>query len=557
MASTIDLRRPLPAAQIPLFRYAISPDPNFDSTQGFLDLVADPRNKGRRLILPVRESTGTSNLTEYSVTQPIVINQSMVIAGEMQSQVQIKNQGTGNCLLFSPTDYTTPGSYLRNVGVENLTVIGTQAASTGAAVVFRRCNRLHLSQVELREHKFCLDIVGSVFGQYNKVRATASLFDGPFTAPVAGSALIRITGADLSGPEGSYPPRFPGYLHEFSQVYALVGARNGTYNINSCVLLENGDVACEFNGFYFATAGVQNILIKAAGADAQLSGVQFYNGYLDAGTAINGVRIENNALVDPTLTNIGFNNVIFGQLSRGIVADDPSLGLVKVKGCTFQNITYESVKSTGCTASSWHLHGNTHTNVGVAGLQNIIDIDGAAEVIVKDTFVSSLASNKAIRLTGTHGVVDTQGSTYKNFTTKKDYASATISDPDEGTWTPVLNIAGATTGITYNATNTVGFYEKVGSRGYRVRGRITLTSKGALTGALTIAGYTGPNPASAVLLKSGYWAGMAGIVDGVNGLVSAGGIITLYNGGGVGMAALTDANITNTSDFFFEFNYHV
>lgn len=543
-------------ARIPLSRYNIKYRSSYDSTQGFIDLATDPRNKGRKLILPVRENTSASNLTEYSVTQAIEINQSMVLSGEMQSQVRIKNQGTGNCLLFSPTDYTTPGSYLEDVGVENLTVIGTQAASTGGAVVFRRCKRLHLSQVELREHKYSLDIIGSVFGQYNKVRATGSLFDGPITAPIAGSALIRITGADLTGSESGYPNRFPGYLHQFSQVYALVGQRNGTYNINSCVLLENGDVPCQFNGFYFATAGAQDILIKAAGASAQLSGVIFENGYLDAGTDIIGCKIEDNALTD-TLTNISFSNVKFGQLLQGIVATDVDLGLVKISGCQFQNIKQESVKSTGCANSKWHLHGNTHTVVGTSGSQNIISIDGALEVAVKDSFDSYAATNTAIRLTGTHGMVDTQGSTYRNITTKKNYSGATISDPDEGSWTPVLNIAGATTGITYTAASTVGYFEKVGPRGYRVRGRIVLTNKGALVGALTITGYTGPNPAAGVSLKGGAWFNMAGIVDGINGLVNTSGTITLYNGGGAGMVALADTNITNTSEFYFEFDYHV
>lgn len=61
----------------------------------------------------------------------------------------------------------------------------------------------------------------------------------------------------------------------------------------------------------------------------------------------------------------------------------------------------------------------------------------------------------------------------------------TLDDYEEGTFTPVLNFGGATTGITYGTQ--VGTYVKVGQM-VCVTIHLVLTNKGSATGAATITG---------------------------------------------------------------------
>jgi hypothetical protein len=61
----------------------------------------------------------------------------------------------------------------------------------------------------------------------------------------------------------------------------------------------------------------------------------------------------------------------------------------------------------------------------------------------------------------------------------------TLDDYEEGTWTPAINFAGGTTGITYGLRQ--GFYTKVGNMVYATC-LINLSNKGSSTGAFRIGG---------------------------------------------------------------------
>jgi hypothetical protein len=65
-------------------------------------------------------------------------------------------------------------------------------------------------------------------------------------------------------------------------------------------------------------------------------------------------------------------------------------------------------------------------------------------------------------------------------------AANALDDYEEGTWTPVLNFGGSSTGITYDQSER-GYYTKVGNI-VTVFVRMVLSSKGAQTGAATITG---------------------------------------------------------------------
>jgi hypothetical protein len=57
----------------------------------------------------------------------------------------------------------------------------------------------------------------------------------------------------------------------------------------------------------------------------------------------------------------------------------------------------------------------------------------------------------------------------------------------EGTWTPTIKFGGSSTSITYNSSQTHGFFTRIGQL-VHVTCRCTLTNKGSSTGAATLAG---------------------------------------------------------------------
>jgi hypothetical protein len=129
----------------------------------------------------------------------------------------------------------------------------------------------------------------------------------------------------------------------------------------------------------------------------------------------------------------------------------------------------------------------------------------------------------------------------------------TLDDYQEGEWFPTVAIGGASTGITYSNAVTYGTYTKIGNR-VICTGRIVLTSKGALTGNVTVEG----------LPFAPYLEHIANVLPnnvGVNANSIAGrisqnsGVITLFNTSTGTLANITNTNINNNTEFFFNFTY--
>lgn len=129
----------------------------------------------------------------------------------------------------------------------------------------------------------------------------------------------------------------------------------------------------------------------------------------------------------------------------------------------------------------------------------------------------------------------------------------TLDDYQEGEWFPTVAIGGASTGITYSNAATYGTYTKIGNR-VICTGRIVLTSKGALTGNVTVEG----------LPFAPYLEHIANVLPnnvGVNANSIAGrisqnsGVITLFNTSTGTLANITNTNINNNTEFFFNFTY--
>lgn len=129
----------------------------------------------------------------------------------------------------------------------------------------------------------------------------------------------------------------------------------------------------------------------------------------------------------------------------------------------------------------------------------------------------------------------------------------------EQTFTPALQFAGASTGITYSVQAGAWSY-----KGNKVTGqlRITLTNKGSASGGPSIAltGLPQPSISGFSLGNSGnvaYASNLSGLSSPVFGTVGLGPIINLLQYGATGLAGLSEANFTNTTDLAIAFEYYI
>lgn len=129
----------------------------------------------------------------------------------------------------------------------------------------------------------------------------------------------------------------------------------------------------------------------------------------------------------------------------------------------------------------------------------------------------------------------------------------TLDDYEEGTWTPVLNFGGATTGITYTIQQ--GSYTKIGRFVFFMLA-ITLSSKGSATGSATITGL----PFTPVATFQGSVTGNYQTMNSATalvGLVSAASTtITLHVPAATGLGGCADTNFNNTSVLNLSGAYH-
>lgn len=126
-----------------------------------------------------------------------------------------------------------------------------------------------------------------------------------------------------------------------------------------------------------------------------------------------------------------------------------------------------------------------------------------------------------------------------------------------GDWTPVLEIGGATTGITYTARS--GYYHRIGDLVF-VKGWVNLSANGSETGDLTIAGlpFAPQDGLSGTVVEGGgsvpYAANMASLTSAVS-IAVEGSSLVLRDVGATGHSALTEANITATTQIAFTATY--
>jgi hypothetical protein len=226
---------------------------------------------------------------------------------------------------------------------------------------------------------------------------------------------------------------------------------------------------------------------------------------LQANTASNNTAVGYQALYTSTSLNntaVGYSagyslssgekNTIMG-LNAGYYLTTGSrntfIGTQNSNGASGWEITTGSANAIlgGYTGNNDGLDIRTASNYAV-----ISDGDGNRQITMKEG--QTLALDSAVPNAGTGITFPATQSASSNANTLDDY--------EEGTFTADLNIGGATTGITY--TGRAGKYTKIGNLVYVSLG-VTLSSKGSLTGSITISGL--PFASANTDYREPYWRG--------------------------------------------------
>jgi hypothetical protein len=169
-------------------------------------------------------------------------------------------------------------------------------------------------------------------------------------------------------------------------------------------------------------------------------------------------------------------------------------------------------------------------------------------------FISPTFSGN-VTLSNGNLIIGTSGKGIDFSATPGTGTSELLADYEEGTWTPILQFGGASTGIAYVLNN--GFYTKTGNI---VSGTcwILLSSKGSATGDATIAGLPFANaagdgnqsPSAVDATAITFVNQMVGTVEKIFTYIKLRQITNLG-----GNNAVTDANFGNSSSLQISFQY--
>ncbi len=190
---------------------------------------------------------------------------------------------------------------------------------------------------------------------------------------------------------------------------------------------------------------------------------------------------------------------------------------------------YDLVGSTGGPGLTNITLSSSTTGINVTGSGSRITFTPNATQSAITTFTSS------ITVTGAGGI--SSPSIYFGGTALAYYA--------EGTFTPVLKLGGATTGITYGTQ--AGYYTRIG-RMVQFQVDIILTSKGSATGQLTITG--APFSAATRAYTAIFGSAMTATYTDLMAEMDAAIWYPAYSTGG-SIVGMDNTNITNTTTLRF------
>lgn len=214
-----------------------------------------------------------------------------------------------------------------------------------------------------------------------------------------------------------------------------------------------------------------------------------------AGSGFNGTTNNTNATVLATV-----NSNVGSFTSANITVNAKGLITAAANGSGGGIVVGTTTVGSGTTTRI------LYNNAGVVGEYTLT---GTGTVVVMATS-PTLTTPKATTTIGVGNTTPSASGSGVSFPATQDPSSDvnTLDDYEEGTWTPVLNFGGGTTGITY--TSRVGYYTKIGRVVY-IHFDILLSNKGSSTGNGDILGlpFTVGLSALGFPCPIGYYANMA------------------------------------------------
>jgi len=409
-------------------------------------------------------------------------------------------------VVFRPITAGITSAMLSGAYVKDIYVLNNRQSVECAGVLFNQCNAYTLSDVTINGAATPLHIKGGQLGTLKDYK----LFATGGTLVAGRSALIRFSAAIYSGSiQSCYTVKSSNFLLTASK------------NRYACISIESGD-GIQFsegyvgfgNGALLTTGTLQN--------NTGIYSVSFVNTYFDgisyAQSPSKLIEISEDGFSGSSVDGVDFGSgCVFGNTPLAVLKTKINTGRISFNGVYFINIqewaykqedgvitssdllmTGVTFKNVGSASSgvvsiangrSYNLSGNTFSDV-----RNVcLSVSGSIRtgVVCGNSNNSNVSDRIDVATYETSPAISGNSSRYSGVNTWRgtNFANLPSSNPktldwyEEGTFTPVLRIGGASTGITYSSQ--VGTFTRIGNRVlYSVN--ISLTSKGSLTGDVNL-----------------------------------------------------------------------
>ncbi len=407
--------------------FAVAGDGVTDDTAGIQAAITAAA--GRSLYFP----SGT-----YKITAPLNINsagtwlrgESAGIGAGHTVGAVILNTGAGDAVKFE--NLGAGGTTLHGCGIEHITITRSANAAAGSGLHLIDTSNFSLNNVHVAEHNVCYDLEDAQSTKFN----TFSAYAGTYLT--SGAALLHIRPLTAFAGAGVDA----GWINEFSN-FSLTCANN----VTRCLDIAGGDAMLFSNG-YVGDADVEHCRILGA-ATVPMYTILFSNVYFD-GVRVDGtgtpiaVRHYSDGDASTRSADIRFTGCTFGQLDTAIYFDEPDAITLNVVGCEFHNHRDSCIYISSADVAA-SIVGNTFYDVGTAIANSAaVSVDDCATLTITGNSIAKmdLGTNKAIKLSGTLGVVTITGNAFTDC--DNDLTNtATITQ---------FTVAGNTSN---NATNTV------------------------------------------------------------------------------------------------------
>jgi len=514
----------------------------------------------------------------YAIETKITIN---------EANVQIRGAGIGGTYIINKTTNSdafhflsastaSTSTYMSGCSIQDMYIYRSTAATSGAGVRLTQCSNFRMDNVIIDSCPEGLVLQGGQLNTFTRF----SLFGGSAMTDVSGTsgtALLNIDEAPVDG--GLYQLAYTASFSDFKIA--------GSYKVESCINISSAD-GLQFNNGYVNGAVTSDLTVKHVrdSSTTLIGSVAFTNVYFDCvNNTDRCVQVLSDGFTASKVYQLKFQNCEFGNADETAVyvREDCYLDITGswFGNCASWAVDYETTALEGMVVIS----GNQFSSIGGdAGATGTLRLSGPQAVTVAgNTFRSQTGTGEVVQLLGTitsaaitgNAFGDSDGLDLKYSTatitnlaiagnsTRAGTATASatglragnISITDvqtldhylEGTWTPGVTFGGGATGVTY--TTQTAAYTRIGNR-ILFNVYIVLSSKGSSSGAVLVtglpvaSGYGAHQPCSLRVTGVTSGVGDTTLMAGVTNSATTIGLFDIATGA---IAALTDADLTNTS----------